>query len=282
MSILDFERSRNRIVREIDRTSEAAIKRALVLLNEVRREVLEQLRAAGNLESDIWRMRFVQGSIERAIAEFERDLGRLMRIETQAQFDRGIALVDKPLGALDIPSLIGISRESVFVAEQFSADLITGLTDEIRSKINSILRRAVLGGITFQQAQNEIGRSLISRGVFSSIAGRAEAILRTELLRIQAQATQMRMEQQSKQMAPAGYELRKAWLATNDRRTRATHRAAGLAYNEENAIGVDEDFTVGGEKCLYPRDPALSAKESVNCRCVSQPVVRRIALERAA
>jgi hypothetical protein len=282
VSLSEFERSRDWIIREIDRGSEAAIKRALVLLNEVRREVLAQIRAAGDLTSDLFRMRLVQQSIERSIAQFETQLSFVMRTETQAQFDRGVALVDKPLGALDISSITGLSRESVFVAEQFNADLITGLTSEIRNKINAILRRAVLGGLTFQQAQNEIGRSLTSRGAFSSIAGRAEAILRTELLRVQSQATQMRMEQQNKQMAAAGYELLKAWLATNDTRTRATHRIAGTKYGEENAIGVDEEFTVGGEKCLYPRDPSLSAKESVNCRCVSQPIVRRIALEEAA
>jgi len=39
---------------------------------------------------------------------------------------------------------------------------------------------------------------------------------------------------------------------------------------------VEEPFDVGGEKLLYPRDPAGSASMTINCRCVSAPTTKRI------
>lgn len=273
--------STDRIIRDIDRSSESAIRAALAELNRLRIEILTQMRSVAELRDDLGRMRQVEQAVNGMIDRVETQLAADLRAALRVQFDHGIALADAPLVSLDLP-VVTISRETIAVAESFSADLIQGITGTLRMKINSILRRAVLGSLNYSDALNELGRSLESRGTFSSVAGRAEAILRTEMLRMSAEAAQMRMEQQAVQARTAGYDLRKSWVATLDARTRPSHIAASLTYDEDGAIPVDDEFMVGGEQCLYPRDPALSPEESINCRCVAVSVTVKLAVQRAA
>jgi hypothetical protein len=60
-----------------------------------------------------------------------------------------------------------------------------------------------------------------------------------------------------------GLKLKKIWIATNDSRTRPTHRKAG----RHPPIGIDELFKVGKGKMLYPGDQKGPVEEVVNCRC---------------
>lgn len=60
-----------------------------------------------------------------------------------------------------------------------------------------------------------------------------------------------------------GLKLKKIWISTNDSRTRPTHRKAG----KHPPIGIDELFTVGKGKMLYPGDQKGPVEEVVNCRC---------------
>lgn len=54
----------------------------------------------------------------------------------------------------------------------------------------------------------------------------------------------------------------KTWLATNDGKTRETHRLA-----DGQAVPVDEMFTVGASALRFPGDPLGGPHESINCRC---------------
>jgi hypothetical protein len=56
----------------------------------------------------------------------------------------------------------------------------------------------------------------------------------------------------------------KSWQAILDSKTRPEHVAAD---NQE--VGVNQLFSVGGEALRYPRDPNGSAKNTINCRCIS-------------
>lgn len=63
----------------------------------------------------------------------------------------------------------------------------------------------------------------------------------------------------------AGCE-KKAWLTSRDEHVRESHRAAESRYAEGIAMGLP--FEVGGEFLMHPGDPAGSAAEIINCRCV--------------
>ncbi len=69
--------------------------------------------------------------------------------------------------------------------------------------------------------------------------------------------------------------LVKEWIATDGGRTRDTHRSADARYGNE-PIPVNEPYIVGGSRMMFPSDTQLgaSAKEVVNCRCVSIPFVK--------
>lgn len=57
-------------------------------------------------------------------------------------------------------------------------------------------------------------------------------------------------------------ELEQVWLATIDKRTRATHRQA-----DGQRVPIGQPFIVGGTALRYPGDPLGPAKEIIQCRC---------------
>ncbi|MDD5517841.1 MAG: phage minor head protein [Candidatus Omnitrophica bacterium] len=61
------------------------------------------------------------------------------------------------------------------------------------------------------------------------------------------------------------------WLSTNDDRTRPEHAEANGQVRD-----IDEPFNVGGEKLLYPGDPAGSPGNTCQCRCTDLPVIEEI------
>ena len=71
--------------------------------------------------------------------------------------------------------------------------------------------------------------------------------------------------------ADRGIELTREWIATKDARTRHSHGAA-----DGQRVGVDEPFTVGGEKLMFPGDGSLGAtgKNLYNCRCTIKAMVK--------
>ncbi|MFA5553473.1 MAG: phage portal protein [Phycisphaerae bacterium] len=66
-------------------------------------------------------------------------------------------------------------------------------------------------------------------------------------------------------MKTAGVEL-KSWLTSRDNEVRDAHKEAESTYAA--GIPLDMPFTVGGEELLYPGDPAGSAANIINCRCL--------------
>lgn len=61
----------------------------------------------------------------------------------------------------------------------------------------------------------------------------------------------------------------KRWVTSHDDRVRDTHRDAEEDARNQ-AVPVDEPFSVGTTKLMYPGDPASSDPgEVINCRCIS-------------
>ena len=94
-------------------------------------------------------------------------------------------------------------------------------------------------------------------------AARAETITRTECGRVLEMASQARMTAAA-EVVPG---LQKQWRhGTVTRMPRAMHLAADGQIRD-----VDKPFNVGGEELMYPRDPAGSAGNTINCGCYSVP-----------
>lgn len=59
-------------------------------------------------------------------------------------------------------------------------------------------------------------------------------------------------------------ELERVWLATDDSRTRETHRVA-----DGERVPLGKPFVVGGFELLFPGDPSGPPQEVIQCRCTS-------------
>lgn len=94
------------------------------------------------------------------------------------------------------------------------------------------------------------------------IAARAEAIARTESLRIVNQAREEGLRQSLEATGTPTSLVVREWASAHDARTREAHAEA-----DGQRRYLDEAFDVGGERILRPGDG--SARNSINCRCTT-------------
>lgn len=69
-----------------------------------------------------------------------------------------------------------------------------------------------------------------------------------------------------------GGDYEKLWLATDDTRTRASHRAADgqrVPLGSPFLIGADPDMNLAGVHLMRPGDPSGPAHEVIQCRCTT-------------
>lgn len=69
-----------------------------------------------------------------------------------------------------------------------------------------------------------------------------------------------------------GGDFEKLWLATDDTRTRKSHREADgqrVPLGSPFTIGADADLNLLGVQMMQPGDPSGPANEVINCRCTT-------------
>ena len=141
------------------------------------------------------------------------------------------------------------------LVEQFIIGVGASKIAQISSTTEDQIRQTIREGVSDGLSVADIARNLRSNAV--AIAGvRAAVISRTETHSASqwSQVTAIR---------DTGLQLRKEWVAAADDRTRFDHSVAN-----GQIVGQDEKFTVGGEQLEFPGDPAGSAGNVINCRCV--------------
>ena len=71
--------------------------------------------------------------------------------------------------------------------------------------------------------------------------------------------------------AEMGIDMEREWIATKDHRTRKWHGKA-----DGQRVGMEEAFTIGGEKLMFPGDTSHGASgwNIYNCRCSVKAVVK--------
>jgi hypothetical protein len=139
--------------------------------------------------------------------------------------------------------------------------LVTGILATTREALRKTLGEGIAQGEGVYELTKRVNRLYLDE----IIPHRAEVIARTEVIaasnfgsRAAAKAT--------------GLPLIKEWLATNDNRTRDTHRAANGQKRP-----LDEPYTVGGARLMFPGDTSLGApgSETIQCRCAEVYAVVR-------
>lgn len=128
------------------------------------------------------------------------------------------------------------------------------------------ITNAVTSGILMGRSSRGIAADLRRRIVDMSI----ESAIRAARTAVTAAENGGRQATYEK-AAEMGIELQREWIATKDHRTREWHGVA-----DGQCVGVDEAFTVGGEKLMFPGDRSHGASgwNIYNCRCAVRGVIK--------
>lgn len=151
--------------------------------------------------------------------------------------------------ALNAPDELLIGDDLVEVYTNAARNRLVGIGDDVWKNVQA---QIALG--------NQSGESIADiaariRNVTGVSEGRSLTIARTEV----HAAHESGSYEQAVFVDP---DAEKTWLATEDTRTRPSHRAA-----DGQTVKIGEAFNIGGSKLRYPGDPLGTPEDCVNCRC---------------
>jgi len=244
----------------------------LTTLRDYRLRVVDQIASAEGWNA--YYLPQIKNSINETIAELDIILKNRMGSQIDNVWNKGMALVDDGFVAMNVmaPSL-GMDLSTLTMSQELSGGLITKLSSDLGNDIMTQVQLGVMADKSQTQVIKEIGRILITPGVkqpagiFGTVATRAEAIARTETMRVLNGGHRARAES----LADEFPEMRKYWVATFDSRARSHHIKVDSQTNPMHGgtpILVKKGFTVGKYKNIAgPHDPKLGPEESVFCRC---------------
>lgn len=144
--------------------------------------------------------------------------------------------------------------------ELFGADKVTQITGTTEEQAQDIINKAISQAVTDGLGERETAELI--REMFADKAPnltrlRSRVIARTEAHTASQAANQTAAEVSEIPMA-------KVWAASSGERTRDDHRRA-----DNQKVGLNESFIVGGERLRYCGDPNGSAEQTINCRCIT-------------
>ena len=234
------------------------------LLDEVRRQILEELQAVTGESYAAYHLRQNLSSIEKHLQGFESAAIRELGEQIDGAWNAGEDLV---LGAGRSGGLFTsfghVSTAVLETLQEYSAHKIRGLSSDAFAKIRGELTLGILGQKTPHQVTTAIAGSLDSPGVFKSIEERARTITQVEMGRAYSQATQNSMAT-AQQSVPG---LKKQWWhAGHPKQPRRSH----LALHGQ-VQPVDKPFVIGSLVMRFPRDPKAPASEVIRCGCEHVP-----------
>jgi len=268
--IMDRERYAKKLAqlrRRLERLTDADIRRLARLYEALAKRLKEIILTAPAW--DVQHIRDIQAALSRAIRDAEPRLLAEIRAIMGDAWELGLRSVDEMAEFLGVTVVLPeIDPTKLAIMQDYSADLIRGVTSDLISKVNNAILRGIVGERTPFQLVEEIVPSVRmfvdpekrKPGIFTTAFNRSEKIIRTEMHRVNQMANQARMEQLFEQRP----ELRKQWITTLDGRQRETHEAAHLQIRK-----IDRPFIVGKAKLMFPGDPAGPPEEVINCRCQS-------------
>lgn len=274
----DYIRELNRISRQYGHLEDQTIKDMIGLLRDLRAHIVAEIGTLTDWSA--FRLEQSQQNIDTLISRFEQQLNARLQGSFTGAYQTGAASAVDPFRAAGIANVFfQPSTAQLNVIINYSARLVKAITEDLRARIDTQLRLAVLGGRSpldaMKAVTTEIGITGRATGkqIVGGVGYRAERIVRTEMARAYNLATYSQ-QQEAADRIPG---LTKSWVATADSRTRQSHLEAHRRY--QDPIPVEEYFEVGDSLLLYPGDPNGEAKETINCRCRSvtqHPAIGRV------
>lgn len=263
------------IIKKANGLDEISYKRMVNILSDFQKRLANEIReqaTPGLNRMTVQQMNAIDIFLKREIPKIQATLiSALNGVQSEAwNLGNNLAIETLASVGLNIGAVPVFSPEQFQIATEISADLIKGINNDMLGKINLEIRTAVLGEKnvyeTMKRVDDVLGLTAQGKTTSGGVTYRAERIVRTETNRAFNLANRVQVEKLSQQIKG----LKHAWVAEVDQRTREEHIKADDDYNPDGggqAIPVDEPFVVGGEKLMYPGDPAGSAWNVINCRC---------------
>ena len=258
----------SKVLPRIQRDTDREVRR---LLQAARKTIRDRL-LSGPSEYQAWMLPQLERAVDEALQRWGTEAGRAAAEAQARAWQAGIGSVDGPLDAafsLDAPPdfswagiMPAIDTQQLEAMREFMTVKMRGIGAAAADRINTDLGLALLGAQDVETAARNIARVAGSDDAFRSPLARARTVVRTELGRAYSVAGNERLRQASEHLPG----LRKQWRRSGALHARITHDQA-----DGQVRPVDEPFDVGGEALRYPRDPAGSAKNTINCGCQMFP-----------
>lgn len=281
-----FKKSVDDLLEKAQRLDKTTVSGSLKLLDQYRKDVKSAILNAQGFDARF--LPSILAEIDAQTVSFTNRLTSFIDGEQRESWAFGLKTTDKPLIDIGIQTSIPlISDELLAVTQGFTADLISGMSNDTKIRITTQLNNAILGKETPFETAKKIDKEIFKTKVAGGAPWKAEQIVRTEVNRVYSIASQARMEQAAKSVPGLG----KQWFTAQNERVRgsAGDRAkhgirrtpAGVIVDHTAAHGqivlVNEPFIVSGENLMFPRDPSASAVNVISCVCTHLPSIASVA-----
>ena len=256
-----------RLLKKADTIDNPTATAVLDFLKQSRSRIADKLISAEGFEQ--FRLSNLLRSIDDVFEEFNVNATSLLASDTVKAFDFGIDLFDKPFevagASRQLSAMPMISRDALESHLERGSQFITNLSSDSANKIKAEITLGITGEKSQADVMREIGGT-IKKGRFSSIAARAEAIVRTEVNSALNSATLRRANQATNEFT----QMRKFWMNSGRGNVRPTHVTADRQTNPAKGgtpIQMRQNFHMNGRTAKGPHDPNLKAQDSINCNC---------------
>jgi len=260
----------DRILLDIEREDQQAIRRVIELLHEARSRMVEKLTAAER--GDIYDLAVSGMLIEKWLPYFEGRCQFKSWMQQWQPYEWDSFLTEQMLERLRRTlQLVDLSPYQLMVIQAYRPHPIHGLEGDALNKANALLTMAILGEKSSFDMMKEMSIILDEDQLeaIGGIAYRAETITRTELSRIMSIATFAKQKEAAKAIPGLMKEWRSALLIGRTRGSPGTTAPYDHWSAHGQRVPVNEPFIVSGEELMYPLDPAGSPGNTLNCMCTS-------------
>lgn len=252
-----FNRARDAERARLPRIQADTIREVERQLRDAATSVVEQLRGLADSPRRS-QLEALQREIAAALEAFRQSGTRTAQAAADAAWSAGIDLTVLPLAAGGVVQVPHLNIRSLVTLRSSLTSLISDVSLQTINRINAQLAQVMIGTQPAHAALTAIQRLL-----GGAARERARTILYTEIGRVYAVAAQDSLAEAAQDLPG----LRKRWLRSSKLYPRPDHV---VAHGQVRL--VNEPYVIGGEKLLHPRDPKASARNTVNCGCLSVPV----------
>ena len=238
--------------------------KTLALLREALVQINQQLTAQPS-DWKLWQLTRIRDQLETVLIATGAQAGTAASMALGQAWQMGEDFVDKPLGVIGMNvemRMASLDAQVLSAMRTFSVDRMKNLTAEAAGKIAQQLGLVTIGGITPFEAIKKV------EGILGEeAAARATAIVRTEVSRAFAVASNERLQQ----AAPLVPGLGKQWRRSGKIHSRWNHDIMDGQVAEAGKSFKVPDPNGGFDMMQCPHDPTAPVGQVIHCGCVSIP-----------